>query len=88
MEASNKVGTQQGKDKTMQCKGAGAIQRESQRYKQESWGGGVLQIMDAVKEAMKARQQSNDTSNSTGTKQAMTKHSNTKKKAIAVWKRS
>ena len=36
MEASNKVGTRQGKDKTKQCKGAGAIQRGSQRCKQES----------------------------------------------------
>ena len=29
IEASNKVGTRQGKDKTKQCKGAGAIRRGS-----------------------------------------------------------
>ena len=42
MEASNKVGTRQGKDKTKQCKGAGAIRRGSQRCKQESRAGGVI----------------------------------------------
>ena len=34
MEASNKAGIQQGKDKTKQCKGARAIWRERQRCKQ------------------------------------------------------